>query len=160
MYGNLISLLTVMKGLPLTYNKDLQEDKEPIFDTVDTVLMSLRVLEMLVDTTEFRTDRMAEGLNGDFSDATDLADFLVRQGVPFRSAHEISGKLVQYCIENGKTFADLTLDELSLFSDKFTEVGVTKGAIHSIEARDIPGSTAPGQIRKQIQAARDAVSAD
>ncbi|MHB0997897.1 MAG: argininosuccinate lyase [Armatimonadota bacterium] len=157
LYGDLFALMTVLKGLPLTYNKDLQEDKEPVFDAVDTVLQCLKLLKMLIETTEFRTDVMAEGLKGDFSDATDLADYLVRRGIPFRSAHEISGKLVQYCIQNGKTFADLTIDELRQFSDKFENAEVTQGAKHSVEARNITGSTAPEQMKKQIEAARKAV---
>lgn len=158
LYGNLITLLTVMKGLPLAYNKDMQEDKEPVFDTVDTILMSLQVLKSLIETTDFRANVMYEALKGDFSDATDLADHLVRQGVPFRVAHEISGTLVHYCIENKKTFADLTIEELKVFSDKFTDTGVTKGPSHSVHARNVAGSTAPERMKAQFQSAKDAVS--
>lgn len=158
LYGNLITLLTVMKGLPLAYNKDMQEDKEPVFDTADTIMMSLQILKSLIETTDFRADVMSAALKGDFSDATDLADYLVRQGVPFRTAHEISGTMVQYCIQNKKTFAELTLEELKVFSDKFTDTDVTQGPIQSVRARDVIGSTASEQMQKQLQAAKEAVS--
>ncbi len=154
LYGNLMALLTVMKGLPLAYNKDMQEDKEPVFDTCDTLLICLKVLKKLIDTTEYKVDVMEEGLAGDFSDATDLADYLVRQGVPFRSAHEISGKLVNYCIENGKSFMDLTLDELKGYSNKFADTTVIKTPMFGINARKVTGGTAPEQIDKQIESAK------
>ncbi|MHB1458751.1 MAG: argininosuccinate lyase, partial [Armatimonadota bacterium] len=158
LYGNLITLLTVMKGLPLAYNKDMQEDKEPVFDTADTIMMSLQILKSLLETTDFRADVMSAALKGDFSDATDLADFLVRQGVPFRVAHEISGTLVHYCMENKKTFSELTLEELKVFSDKFVDTGVTQGPIQSVNARNVAGSTSPEQMQKQLQTAKEAVS--
>lgn len=154
LYGNLISMLTTLKGLPLTYNKDLQEDKEPIFDTVDTLLMCVPILEQLLLTTTFCTDTMSAGVKGDFSNATDIADYLVRRGVPFRAAHGIAGRMVQYCEENKKTFSDLSLEELKGFSDKFENTSMVGGAKESIEARDIPGSTAPGRILEQIEAAK------
>lgn len=157
LYGNLVTMLTVLKGLPLTYNKDLQEDKEPLFDTVDTLLVMLPVFRTLIETMTFRTEVMAQGLQGDFSDATDLADYLVRRGVPFRSAHETIGRMVHHCIENGKTFADLTLDELKSFSDEFDLDAVRGGAKRSIDARDVAGSTAPNRLREQLDSARQAV---
>lgn len=105
-YGDLFAILTVLKGLPLTYNKDLQEDKEALFDASDTVIICLKALAELVDHLKFNTERMSAVLEGDFSVATDIADYLVRRGVPFRAAHEITGKLVRYCLEQGKTLRD------------------------------------------------------
>ena len=96
-FGDLISLLTLMKALPLAYNKDMQEDKEPLFDAFDTAHVCLAAMNTLLQNTTFRTDRMAAALRGDFSTATDLADYLVRQGLPFRQAHEVVGKLVAQC---------------------------------------------------------------
>lgn len=157
-YGDLIALLTVLKGLPLTYSKDLQEDKEPLFDAVDTVLQCAAMLQKLAETTEFRTEAMARAVEGDYSNATDLADCLVRHGVPFRSAHEIVGRVVQYCGKQGKLLSELSLDELRSFSDKFESVGIAGGIEQSIEARDIPGGTSSSQLRKQIEAAKRAVA--
>jgi argininosuccinate lyase len=116
--------------------------------------MCVPILEQLLVTTTFCMGKMADGVKGDFSNATDVADYLVRRGVPFRSAHGIAGRMVHYCEEKGKTFADLTLDELKEFSDKFESTRVVGGAKESIEARDIPGSTAPARIREQIEAAK------
>ncbi len=158
LYGNLVTMLTTLKGLPLTYNKDLQEDKEPVFDTVDTLLITLPVLQRLIETMEFRKDVMARGVEGDFSNATDIADYLVRRGVPFRSAHEIVGRMVQYCMKNGKTVGELSQAELHEFSDQFGDTGVAGGAGQSIEARNIPGSTASAQILEQIESAKRALA--
>jgi argininosuccinate lyase len=157
LYGDLVSLLTVLKGIPLSYNKDMQEDKEPVFDAVDTSLMCLTVLRTLIDTMEFRTAKMADGVKGDFSNATDLADNLVRQGVPFRSAHEIVGKIVGYCVEHGKTLDELTGEELKTFSDAFGDASKLGGAKESVEARDIPGSTASSRMQEQLAAAKRAL---
>jgi len=152
LYGNLVTMLTVMKGLPLAYNKDLQEDKEPVFDTVDTLLQCLGVLRALIECTEFRVERMKESLTGDFSTATDLADALVRKGVPFRSAHETAGRIVAYCIENKRTLEDLSSEELEKFAPELGQ-GASLDPASSVEARDIPGSTSPGRIQEQISAA-------
>lgn len=157
LYGDLITLLTVLKGIPLTYNKDMQEDKEPVFDAVDTSLICLTVLRSLIDTMEFRTDRMSEGVHGDFSNATDLADNLVRKEVPFRAAHEIVGKIVGYCVEKGKTLDELTSEELRGFSDAFGDSSKLGGPKESVEARDIPGSTATSRFQEQLAAAKMAV---
>jgi argininosuccinate lyase len=155
LYGNLIAVLTMLKGLPLTYNKDMQEDKEPLFDSIVTVLNSLKILKILLETTEFRADRMAIMTEGDFSTATDLADYLVRRGVPFRSAHEIVGKIVQYCIANSKTLEQLTLEELSSFSPEFRDASIlTTKPTQSVEARDIPGGTSASRVSIQVTEAR------
>ena len=156
-YGDLFALLTVLKGLPLSYNKDLQEDKECLFDAADTVLQCLEVLRMLIETTRFRPDAMAGALQGDFSTATDLADYLVRRGVPFRTAHEVVGRIVKHCVEEGKSLESLTPGELRAFSDKF-EADSVPGVMESVRARDVPGGTAPAQVGRQIEAAKRAVS--
>ena len=109
-YGHLVSLLTILKGLPMTYNRDLQEDKEPLFDTVDTLKASLGVLAAMIGRLTFNRKRMEKGAEGGFSTATDVAEYLVSKGVPFREAHGIVGKLVAFCLQNGKTLTDLTLE--------------------------------------------------
>ncbi len=158
LYGDLMTLLTTLKGLPLTYNKDLQEDKEPVFDAVDTVLQCVPILQKLLETTDFRTQAMACSAEGDFSTATDVADYLVKHGIPFRQAHEIVGRMVQYCIGQGKTLDDLTLDEMKSFSPEFEESGQAFSIQRSVESRDIPGGTAPAQVRKQIESAKKIVA--
>jgi argininosuccinate lyase len=160
LYGNLIGLLTVLKGLPLAYNKDLQEDKEALFDAADTSRICLQVVRELVKTTEFRATRMTETIQGDFSNATDVADYLVKQGIPFRSAHEIVGRMVQYCMQESKTLADLTLGELHSFSDKFETDTVTVGIWRSVEARDIPGGTSQAQLATQLVALKKAIGSE
>ena len=120
--GDLQTLLMVMKGLPLAYNKDMQEDKEPLFDALDTAGTCLSVLNVMLQNTQFQTARMAQSLRGDFSTATDLADFLVRQGLPFRQAHEVVGKLVGKCVQNGRVLEDLTAEDLTAASPLFADV--------------------------------------
>ena len=118
-YGNLIATLTMLKGLPLAYNKDMQEDKEAIFDSVDTLKMCLKVFAPMVETMKVKKDNMYRAAQGGFINATDMADYLVRQGLPFRSAYKISGQVVAYCIENGKVLDELALHELKKFSELF-----------------------------------------
>ncbi|MBI4595001.1 MAG: argininosuccinate lyase, partial [Candidatus Tectomicrobia bacterium] len=115
-FGHLLSLLTLMKGLPLSYNRDLQEDKEPIFDTVETVIKSLRIVLALWGEIKINKERMFQAARESFTNATDLADYLVRKGLPFREAHHIVGSSVRMCLEKGKSLEDLTLDELKSFS--------------------------------------------
>ena len=116
-YGNLMALLTVMKSLPLAYNKDMQEDKEPLFDTIDTVKGSLKIFADMIREMKIKADTMREAAARGFSTATDVADYLVRKGMPFREAHEVVGKSVRYCIEHGKRLAELSLAEWQAFSD-------------------------------------------
>lgn len=156
-YGDLVALLTMLKGLPLTYNKDLQEDKEPVFDASDTILHCLPMLQKLIETTRFQTDRMADALEGDFSTATDAADYLVRRGMPFRSAHEVVGRIVRYCLNEGKSFTDLSPKELGAFSDKFGD-DAWFGVQESVEARDIVGGTASVRLADQINRAREEIA--
>ncbi len=118
-YGDLVALLTIMKGLPLAYNKDMQEDKETTFDALDTVKACLAAFTPMLSSATFNKDAMMAKLRGGFLNATDAADYLVMQGVPFRSAHEVIGRMVNYCIINGKALDDLSQDEFKSFSDKF-----------------------------------------
>ena len=120
-YGNLISLFTVMKGLPLAYNKDMQEDKEGFFDSVNTLSMCLQIMERMIATLKVRKDNMKKAVKGGFLNATEVADYLVNKNVPFRDAHGIVGQIVIYCEDNNKAIEDLSLEELSKFSDSFTE---------------------------------------
>ena len=115
-YGSLMGLLTMMKGLPLAYNKDMQEDKEQIFDAVDTVKMCLPVFGRMLDTMTVRRDRMLNGAKGGFTNATDVADYLVKHGLPFRDAHGVDGRMVAYCIENDTVIDALSMEEMKTFS--------------------------------------------
>ena len=153
--GHLISLLTLMKSQPLAYNKDNQEDKEPLFDTVDTVLGCLRAFADMVPAIICKHENMYRAAKQGFSTATDLADYLVRKNLPFRDAHEVVGKAVAMGVSTGKDLSELTLQELQSFSDKITEdvfdVLTLEG---SVEARNHIGGTAPEQVRKAITRAR------
>ena len=120
-YGNLMGLLTVMKGIPLAYNKDMQEDKEQIFDSIDTVKLCLPVFCDMISTMKVNVNNMYEGAKGGFTNATDAADYLVKKGLPFRDAHSVIGNMVFYCIEHGKAIDDLTMDEMKSFSDIIEE---------------------------------------
>ncbi len=153
--GNLIALLTLMKGQPLAYNKDNQEDKEPLFDTVDTLAGSLRAFADMVPHIQVRAEVMRAAASRGFATATDLADYLVRRGMPFRDAHEVVGRAVRHGVETGKDLAEMSLDELRKFSktieqDVF-EVLTLEG---SVAARNVHGGTAPAQVRARIRAAR------
>ena len=154
-YGNLVALLTVAKGTPLTYNKDFQEDKEALFDSVDTVLATLDVLPPMIRTARWHVERLAEAAVADFSLATDAADLLARRGVPFREAHEATGKLVASCIARGKTFADLTDAEWAAAHPIFATQHPPLTAAESLASRDVPGGTAPRRVAEQLAAARD-----
>ena len=120
-YGDLMALLTVCKGLPLAYNKDLQEDKEPVFDAADTVKNSLGIFTEMISTMAVRKDSMAKAAKYGYMNATDAADYLVGKGIPFRDCHEIIGKMVLYAIGNGKALDELTMEEFKSFSDAFDE---------------------------------------
>ncbi|MBA2520853.1 MAG: argininosuccinate lyase [Chloroflexia bacterium] len=146
-FGHLFGLLTVVKGLPLTFNKDFQEDKEALFDTVDTMLAVLEVYPPMIRTARFNRDRMAAAAIADFSLATDAADLLAKHHVPFREAHEVVGKLVRQCIDRGITFADLTDEEWLATHPLFATERPPLTAEASIAARDVPGGTAPNQVR-------------
>ncbi|GGC09625.1 argininosuccinate lyase [Marinobacterium zhoushanense] len=159
-YGHLIALLTLMKSQPLAYNKDNQEDKEPLFDAVDTVKGCLRAFGDMVPAIESRKDQMREAARRGFSTATDLADYLVRKGVAFRDAHEIVGLSVAYGIKTSKDLSDMSLDELKQFSDQIDEdvfdVLTLEG---SVAARNHIGGTAPDQVRAAVARGRDLLAA-
>ena len=156
-YGNLLALLTVMKALPLSYNRDMQEDKEGLFDTVDTLLSTLEVFTGMVATLKVRGEKTRRATEEGYILATDLADYLVGKGVPFREAHNIVGGLVQYAVEKGKTFKDLSLSEYKNFSPLFEEDVYSVTVASSIGARDVPGGTAPEQVAQQLARARKIV---
>jgi len=153
--GHLVSLLTLMKSQPLAYNKDNQEDKEPLFDSVDTVLDSLRAFADMVPAIEPRPDAMREAARRGFSTATDLADYLVTKGLPFRDAHEVVGNAVAHGLETGLDLSEMDLDSLRSFSDSIEadvfEVLTLEG---SVAARDHFGGTAPAQVRAAAERAK------
>jgi len=150
-YGNLVSTLTLMKSLPLAYNKDLQEDKEPVFDTVDTVKVSLAVFEGMMKTAEFKKIPMDRVDISGFLTATDMADYLAAKGVPFRLAHEITGQTVAYCIASGKTLQDVTLKELKKISPRFNADVFDHITLESsVQKKDVYGGTAKKQVLAQI----------
>jgi argininosuccinate lyase len=158
--GNLMSLLMTMKGLPLAYNSDMQEDKERIFDSVDTAKGCLAAMATLLETARFRPERMRAATQGDFSTATDLADFLVRQGLPFREAHEIVGRNVRWCEENGVTLESLDNTRLATFSDHFAAAPVGLASVDaSVRAHASAGGTAPDAVRQQLAEARRRLAA-
>ena len=152
-FGDLFALLTVVKGLPLSYNKDLQEDKEGLFDAVHTVLALLDVFPPMLRTTTFNEERMAAAAIADFTLATDAADLLAKHGVPFREAHAVVGALVGRCVAADKTLADLTDDEWAEIHPVFAAEKPPLDAISSIAARDVPGGTAPNRVAAAIDEA-------
>ncbi|MCF6236171.1 MAG: argininosuccinate lyase [Gammaproteobacteria bacterium] len=153
--GNLISLLMLMKAQPLAYNKDNQEDKEPLFDTIDTLRGSLKVFADMIPAMAINRDNMAKAAFQGFSTATDLADYLVRKGVAFRDAHEVVGRAVRLGVEQSKDLSEMTLDELRKFSDAIgSDVFDVLTLEGSLAARDHLGGTAPNQVRAAIKRAR------
>lgn len=155
-YGNLMAMLTVMKALPLAYNKDMQEDKEPLFDTIDTVKGSLKIFGDMVKEMRVNAVAMGKAAGQGFSTATDVADYLVRKGLPFRDAHEAVGKAVAYCVENEMDLTDLSLAEWQLFSPHFGDdifAAITVEA--SVNARDVTGGTARTRVEAEISRCRE-----
>ncbi len=154
-YGDLMTLLTVMKGIPLAYNKDMQEDKEAFFDARDTLVKGLTVFTAMLKTVTFRKDVMEKGAAGGFTNATDCADYLVKKGVPFRDAHRVVGELVAHCLNEGKALLDLSLEELQRFHPAFGEdVFEDLSMIACVEKRKIPGAPAPEMVQAAIDSAR------
>ena len=156
-YGNLMASLTLMKGLPLSYNRDLQEDKEPLFDSVDTVLSTFDVLAEALAGITVNQRRTREAAGGSYVLATDLADYLVKKGMPFREAHGVVGRVVQYAIAQGKDLGDLRLQEYRRFSPLFDDGVLSISVDSSIASRDVPGGTAPAQVKRAIATARKAL---
>ncbi len=152
--GNLMSLLTMLKGLPMTYNRDLQEDKEPVFDTLDTVSQGLAITAELLANLKFNTARLEDATKTGYMTATDLADYLVLKNIPFRQAHSIVGQTVAYCVENKKELTDLSLDELRRFSDVIEEdvfpILTVRG---SVDSRMSPGGTSTVRVTQALEQA-------
>ena len=150
-YGDLMSLLTICKGLPLAYNKDLQEDKEPVFDASDTLKASLGIFTEMILTMNVRKENMENAAKYGYMNATDAADYLVAKGIPFRDCHEIIGKIVLYCIGKGIAIEEMNMDEFKSFSDKFDEDIYDKISVRScIEAKKSKGSTSFESVRQQL----------
>ena len=159
-YGSLITLLTVMKGLPLAYNKDMQEDKEPVFDAIDTVEMCLPVFAAMIGTMTVRTDNMRKAAGKGFINATDCADYLTKKGMPFRDAYTVTGRLVAACTAQGKTLEELTLEELKAVSDLFAEDVYEAISLENCMAlRASYGGPAVSETTRQIGAIEDFVKA-
>ncbi len=157
--GNLVSLLTILKGLPMTYNRDLQEDKEPLFDSIDTVALSLEGMEEMIRTMTVNADRMGESVYSNFSTATDLADYLVMKGVPFRQSHEIVGNIVRFCEENNKDFFTLKLEDISHFSEAIgDDIADILNPELSTERKASIGSTARRECELQIVELKKVIS--
>ena len=159
--GHLMAMFTTVKGLPLAYNKDLQEDKEGIFDAIDTVKFSLAVYARILRGMKVKKDVMKRAVDEDFSNATDLADYLAKKGMPFRKAHAVSGSAVHYCIEHHKWLEDLSLDEFKALSPMFDEdIFEAIRPETCVKNRNSLGGTSYTQVAAQIKAARDIIAAD
>jgi argininosuccinate lyase len=154
-YGNLIGLLTTMKGLPLTYNRDLQEDKEGLFDTIDTLIPTLTIFADMVSKMSLNESRLLDAAQGSYVLATDIADYLVSQGMPFREAYRVVSTLSQKLSEAGRQFQELTLDEYKTYSPLFDE-GVLRITVESsVNARNVPGGTSSESVREAIAVAKN-----
>ncbi len=153
-YGNLMGLLTMMKGIPLAYNKDMQEDKEQIFDSIDTVKLCLPVFCDMIRTMKINTGNMYNGAKGGFTNATDAADYLVKKGLPFRDAHKVIGNMVFYCIEHDKAIVDLTMEEMKSFSDIIDEDIYDAISLETcVDDRKVTGGPAKRETLKAIRKA-------
>lgn len=150
-YGSLMSLLTTMKGIPLAYNKDMQEDKEVTFDAIDTIKMCLPLFTKMIETMKVNTGTMRKGADGGFTNATDAADYLVKKGLPFRDAHEVIGKLVLYCVNNQTHLSALSLEEYKSLSSLFDEDIYEAISLETcVNTRQVSGGPAKEQIQKVI----------
>ena len=154
-YGNLMGLLTVLKGLPLTYNRDLQEDKEGFFDTVDTLLATLKVFQGMLPGLTLDVQRMSALAGDSYLLATDLADYLVGKGLPFREAHGVMRDLCRYCEERGSDLQSISLEEYQRFSASFDQDVYQISAASSVAARDNPGGTAPNRVAEALHQAKE-----
>ena len=150
-YGHLMAMLTILKGLPMTYNRDLQEDKEPLFDTVDTVTSSVEILTAMLSQITFQRERMEQEAGRDFSTATDIAEYLVQKGIAFREAHGIVGRIVEYCLDNRKELSKLTLPEFRKFHAQFDkEVIARLQPANSVNLRKTIGGTSLVMVEERI----------
>lgn len=154
-YGRLMSLLTIMKGLPLSYNSDMQEDKEGFFDCVDTLLSSLEVFTGMINTIKINSEKMGKAAGEGYILATDLADYLVKKGAAFRDAHGVVARLVAYAVENNKSLNELSIGEYNKYSPLFEDDVTSISVESSLAARDNPGGTAPSQVEKALKKAKE-----
>ena len=155
-YGDMMQLFTVMKGTPLTYNKDFQEDKESLFDAVDTWKASIQIFANMLDKTEFRMDRIQAQLSKGFLNATDIAEHFAKQGIPFREAHSIVGRMVKACENKGCDFEDLTDEELQAIDPRVNKESLGDISIKAcVDARMSFGGTAPTEVRRQIKVGKE-----
>ena len=158
-YGNLLALLTMMKGLPLAYNKDMQEDKEPIFDSIENIIPCIDILDKMLETLTVNKEIMAKKAEEGYINATDVADYLTKKGLPFREAYKITGSIVKYAIDNKKTLNELTLDEYNTFSDIFTNDIYNAINIHNcVESRNIYGGPSKEAVSLQIKETLEEIS--
>ncbi len=158
-YGDLISILTTMKGIPLAYNKDMQEDKECIFDAIDTIRLCVPVFEKMIATMKINKTAMYKGAGGGFTNATDAADYLVKKGMPFRQAHEVIGKMVAYALDQNKALSELSFEELKSCSDIITEdIYEAIDLKTCVNERNIIGGPAKAAVEKAIASARDYIA--
>lgn len=158
-YGNLIALLTIMKGLPLAYNKDMQEDKEPIFDSIENIIPCIDILDKMLETLTVNKKIMAKKAEEGYINATDVADYLTKKGLPFREAYKITGSIVKYAIDKKKTLNELTLDEYNTFSDIFTTDIYDAINIHNcVESRNIYGGPSKEAVSSQIKETLEEIS--
>ena len=158
-YGNLIALLTMMKGLPLAYNKDMQEDKEPIFDSIENIIPCIDILDKMLETLTVNKEIMAKKAEEGYINATDVADYLTKKGLPFREAYKITGSIVKYAIDNKKTLNELTLDEYNTFSDIFTnDIYVAINIHNCVESRNIYGGPSKEAVSSQIKETLEEIS--
>ena len=158
-YGDLMSLLTVMKGIPLAYDKDMQEDKEPVFDAIDTVKMCLKVAAPMIRTMNVHRDRMLKAARQGFINATDLADYLTKKGMPFRTAYQLTGQIVADCIEKDTVLEDLSIEEYRAYDALFEEdlyEAIDLGTC--VATRTSKGGTSPESVKEQIDIVRKALA--
>ncbi|HUP55917.1 MAG TPA: argininosuccinate lyase [Bdellovibrionota bacterium] len=156
--GALVAVITMLKGLPLSYNRDLQEDKEQLFNGLDTAHSSVRLMKLMLESAEFSAERMAASLSGDLSNATDLADHLVRRGLPFRQAHEVVGRIVKHCLSEGVKLEEMALGDFQKFSPLFEASVVAEVKPDSVRsARNSRGGTGSLAVREQMALARKAL---
>ena len=159
-YGNLVGLLTVLKGLPLTYNRDLQEDKEGLFDTADSLLATLGAMAQQVSTMSISSEQMREAAQSSYMLATDVADYLVEKGMPFREAHAVVTRLSAHAAKEGRRFHELPLEAYHRFSDLFDEDVLSISVDSSVAARDVPGGTSFDRVKRAIAEARAGLEAE
>ena len=155
-YGDLMALLTTLKGLPLAYNKDMQEDKEAVFDSLETVKKCLKNFAPMIATMSVKADNMYRAAQGGFINATDLADYLAKKGLPFRSAYKIVGQIVAYCIQNNKVLDTVSMQEYKEFSDVFEEDLYEEISLETcVNKRTSAGGTGPQSVETQIKFIKD-----